>query len=58
VSVYVWISDPGVVGRVLSQMLYGAVVQYNFGGIEFNEMLADDDYEVMFDFENLEDYYE
>ena len=44
---YVWIPDPGVVGRVLSQMLYGAVVQYNFGGLEFNEMLVDEDYEEM-----------
>ena len=46
-SVYVWIPDPGVVGRVVSQMLYGAVVQYSFGGIEFNEMLVDEDYEEM-----------
>jgi hypothetical protein len=47
-STYVWISDPGVVGRVVSQMLYGAVVEYNFGGIEFNEMLADEDYEELY----------
>lgn len=43
----VFILDEGIEAEVLSLMAYGAIVRYSLGGIEFNEMLADEDYLIM-----------
>ena len=44
----VWIPSEGVVGRVISQMAYGAIVNYSVRGIEFREMMPDEDYEPLY----------
>lgn len=43
----VFILDEGIEAEVVSLMAYGAIVRYSVGGIEFNEMLTDEDYELM-----------
>lgn len=44
----VYIPDPGVIGELVNLMAYGAIVKYKFGGIEFQEMLAEEDYIILF----------
>lgn len=43
----VFIPSEGVVGEIVSLMAYGAIVRYFTGGIEFYEMLAEEDYVLM-----------
>lgn len=50
----VWIPAEQVMGRIESQMAYGAIVFYNKGGIEFYEMLAEDDYEFLYELGEME----
>lgn len=45
----VWIRAEQVYGEVISEMTYGAVVRYVDRGIEFIEMLDEEDYEVVED---------
>lgn len=45
----VWIPSEQRVGLVERHMLYGAIVAYHKGGIEYHEMLTDEDYEVLYD---------
>lgn len=45
----VFIPSENTWGEVVSLMAYGAIIKYNTGGIEFNEMLADEDYIVVED---------
>lgn len=52
-SHFVWIPSEHVVGMVESQMMYGAIIRYNKGGIEFHEMLAEDDYEPLYGLDEL-----
>jgi hypothetical protein len=49
VSEQVYIPAEGVMGEIVSLMAYGAVVRYFAGGIEFFEMLADEDFVVLGD---------
>lgn len=43
----VYIPDVDEYGELISLMAYGAIVRYHTGGIEFYEMLAEEDYIVM-----------
>lgn len=45
--------DPPVAGTVIKEMAYGAIVKYTWGGIDFEEMLSDEDYEVLFDLDDV-----
>lgn len=45
----VFIPAEGVKGEIVSLMAYGAVVRYFAGGIEFYEMLADEDFVTLGD---------
>lgn len=45
--------DPSVIGTVIKEMAYGAIIQYTWGGIDFEEMLGDEDYEVLFDLDEV-----
>lgn len=49
----VWIPSEQVIGTVEMQMTYGAIVNYSAGGIEFRELLADEDYEALFDLDDV-----
>lgn len=53
----VWIPAEGCVGAVESLMMYGAIVRYTKGGIEYHEMLAVEDYEALYDLdETMEEF--
>jgi hypothetical protein len=43
----VWIPGERVYGEIVSVMAYGAVVKYVKGGLEFNELLSEEDYEYL-----------
>lgn len=43
----VFIPAEETTGRVESQMAYGAIVHYNKGGIEYHELMTDEDYEIL-----------
>lgn len=43
----VYIPEAGVNGIIIRHMAYGAVVKYTLGGIEFEEMLPEEDYELL-----------
>lgn len=49
----VWIPSEGVIGEVVLQMAYGAIVNYSVGGIEFREMLTDEDYEALISLDDV-----
>jgi hypothetical protein len=53
VTKIVLVHDPRVPATVIKEMAYGAVVRYNWGGIDFEEMLGDEDYEVLFDLDEV-----
>lgn len=48
-----YIYDERCLGVVEKQMVYGAIIRYSKGGIEFNEMLASEDYEVVYDLDDV-----
>lgn len=50
----VYIPSENVMGEIVSEQLYGAVVKYNLGGFEWSEYLTVDDYEVL-DYFNFEE---
>jgi hypothetical protein len=41
----VYIRDKNVIGEVVKEMAYGAIIKYIMGGIEFEELMDKDDYE-------------
>lgn len=47
----VFILSEGVEGEVVTLMTYGAIVNYSVGGIEFFEMLGEDDYVALTDYD-------
>jgi hypothetical protein len=47
------IYSPSVIGQIVSLMAYGAIVIYSYGGIEYHEMLSNEDYEVLFDLDDV-----
>lgn len=49
----VLVYEPYVIAEIVSLMTYGAIVRYYHGGIEFEEMLGDEDYEVLFDLDDV-----
>jgi hypothetical protein len=51
VSQQVYIYDEQVLGEVVSQMAYGSIIRYSIGGIEYYELLSNEDFEVLEDYE-------
>lgn len=47
VSQQVFVLHEGVIGEVMSQMAYGAIVRYAVGGIEHYELMGNDDFEAL-----------
>lgn len=45
--------SPSAIGTIIRQMAYGAVVKYTWGGTDFEEMLGDEDYEVLYDLDDV-----
>lgn len=50
----VFIPSENVWGEIVSLMTYGAVIRYFTGGFEFYEMLAEEDYVVIGEEENVD----
>lgn len=44
----VYIPAENRVGRVESQMAYGAIIRYDKGGIEYHELMSEEDYEPFY----------
>jgi hypothetical protein len=41
----VYIPDKNIMGEVVKEMTYGAIIRYIVGGIEFEELMDKDDYQ-------------
>lgn len=49
----VWIPSEQRVGTIIREMAYGSIVFYTKGGIEYHELLSEDDYEVLYDLDDV-----
>lgn len=47
------IFKPVAIGQIIHQMAYGAVVKYTWAGMDFEELLSEEDYEVLFDLDDV-----
>jgi hypothetical protein len=45
----VYLPDKNIVGEIVQEMAYGAVVKYIWGGIQFEELMDRDDYDILDD---------
>lgn len=58
VSQQVYVLHESVIGEVMSQMAYGAIVRYAIGGIEHYELMSNEDFEVLNDFDDVMEAFE
>jgi len=47
VTTRVFIREEGVEGKIISQMLYGAMVSYEVGGIHHEVFMSSEDYDEL-----------
>lgn len=47
VSWLAYIRDEGVIAEVVNLMAYGAIIKYEMGGIEYTEMICNEDFDLV-----------
>ena len=47
------IYKPFAIGTIISEMAYGAIVKYTWAGLDFEELLGNEDYEVLYDLDEV-----
>lgn len=43
----VYIPSQNVIGEIMKEMAYGAYIKYIVGGIEYEELMDKDDYDIL-----------